>query len=61
MPVDTNEAVIAGDTARTSLNKLYDIRAEWLGLPSDFKGSYTLNPEQRQFGIVLENHQPLVF
>jgi len=30
-----------------------DVRAEWLGLPSDFRGALSVDPEQRQFGCVL--------
>ncbi len=36
-----------------------DIRAEWLGLASDFKGEFTVNPQQRQTGLILEAHQDL--
>jgi len=36
-----------------------DIRAEWLGLPSDFRGRFTINPEQRQAGVVFEYNQDL--
>jgi hypothetical protein len=36
-----------------------DIRAEWIGLPSDFRGSFSLNPKQMQFATVLVYNQDL--
>jgi len=34
-----------------------DIRAEWLGLPSNFRGAFSIDPEQRQFACVISyNH-----
>lgn len=36
-----------------------DIRAEWLGLPANFKGEFTVNPHQRQTGLIVEIHQNL--
>jgi len=34
-----------------------DVRAEWLGLPSDFMGAFSINPIQRQTGVILEYNQ----
>lgn len=31
-----------------------DIRAEWIGLPSDFRGEFTINPKQTQGGVYLD-------
>jgi len=36
-----------------------DIRAEWVGLPSNFRGTMSLNPEQRQLACVLTYNQDL--
>jgi hypothetical protein len=36
-----------------------DIRAEWIGLPSNFRGSFSLNPEQMQFATSLVYNQDL--
>jgi len=36
-----------------------DIRAEWLGLPSDFQGAFTVDPKQKQMGVVIEFNQNL--
>jgi len=39
--------------------KFRDIRAEWVGLPSDFRGTMSINPEQRQFACVITYNQDL--
>ena len=39
--------------------KFRDIRAEWLGLPSDFRGTMSINPEQRQFACLVTYNQDL--
>ncbi|MFC1843113.1 hypothetical protein ACFLYU_05650 [Candidatus Dependentiae bacterium] len=36
-----------------------DVRAEWLGLPSDFRGAFSIDPEQKQFACVLAYNQDL--
>lgn len=36
-----------------------DIRAEWLGLPANFQGEFTINPLQRQTGLILEFNKDL--
>ncbi len=33
-----------------------DIRAEWLQLPANFKGTMSIVPYQRQEGVILEYH-----
>lgn len=47
------DAVIAGNPA------LRDIRAEWLNLPSNFMGNFTVRPKQRQFSVWFEAQQDL--
>lgn len=44
-----DELTVKGDNV-SKFNR--DIRAEWLQLPSDFNGSFTLNPENEQFGTL---------
>lgn len=52
-----NELLVAGDD---TLDKdCRDIRAEWLNLPSNFRGKMTINPEQTQWGIIPEYSQDL--
>lgn len=46
-----NELTVKGDDV-TKINR--DIRAEWLYLPANFNGDFTLNPEQKQFGCLFE-------
>ena len=36
-----------------------DVRAEWLGLPSNFSGNLSFSPEQKQTGVLLEYHQDI--
>lgn len=36
-----------------------DIRAEWLNLPSNFRGQFTVNPSQKQMGIIIEGNKAL--
>lgn len=52
------ELLIAGDDVPEFFYDR-DVRAEWLGLPSNFSGSMTANPHQKQFGFVFEFHQDL--
>jgi hypothetical protein len=53
-----NCLLVSGD-ANTSELKTRDIRAEWIGLPSNFHGQLSMAPKQRQFGASLEYHQDL--
>ncbi len=56
---------IAGDHAGINKNddatirRNRDIRAEWLGLPSNFSGNFCVNPQQRHVGIIGEFHTDL--
>ncbi len=36
-----------------------DIRAEWLGLPDNFSGKFSIDPQQSQVGFVVEYNQML--
>jgi len=48
--------LVSGD-ANTNEVSIRDVRAEWLGLPSNFSGFLTLCPEQHQAGFWLEYNQ----
>jgi hypothetical protein len=50
------ELLVAGD-AITSDQFTRDVRAEWLGLPSDFEGTVSVYPRQQQIGCWLEYNQ----
>ena len=52
-----NELLVLGDA--THDRKFRDIRAEWLGLPSDFRGYMSICPEQTQIGVIMEYSQDL--
>ncbi|MEX0940157.1 MAG: hypothetical protein WDZ41_02265 [Candidatus Babeliales bacterium] len=52
-----NTLVFKGDMAPAP--NLRDVRAEWLQLPNDFVGTFSLNPKQKQFGIWFELNQDL--
>jgi hypothetical protein len=53
-----NRLLVSGD-ANTDLLFTRDIRAEWVNLPSDFKGKLSLCPEQEQLGFSLTYNQDL--
>lgn len=55
MPFCSDEAIVAGD----DFHDLRDIRAEWLQLPSDFKGYLRLKPRQRQASVLIQYNQDL--
>lgn len=46
-------------TIKGDVDPFRDVRAEYLGLPSDFVGSITLDPHQQQGGFVLEYYHEL--
>ncbi len=52
-----NELLVAGD--KTLDAQCRDIRAEWLNLPSDFRGKMTIDPQQTQWAIIAEYNQDL--
>lgn len=51
------ELLVAGDD--TEVKEIRDIRAEWVNLPSNFRGILSVNPKQQQKGCLLEYHQDL--
>lgn len=53
-----NKLLVSGD-ANTSDLRTRDIRAEWIGLPSNFRGFLSVEPKQRQFGLFVEINQGL--
>ena len=53
-----NELLIAGD-ANTPDVLQRDIRAEWVGLPTDFRGKLSVNPAQKQIGFTIMYNQDL--
>jgi hypothetical protein len=53
-----NVLLVAGDNVDTG-SECRDIRAEWLGLPSNFSGRMAINPEQKQYGVILDLNQDL--
>lgn len=53
-----NELLVSGD-ANTNLLLERDIRAEWVNLPSDFKGKLSICPAQKQIGFTVMYNQDL--
>lgn len=53
-----NELLIAGDANAPDVLKR-DIRAEWLGLPTDFRGKLSVCPAQKQIGFTIMYNQDL--
>ena len=54
-----DEVVTNGEDEITPQSNCRDIRAEWLNLPSNFNGSFSLCPEQAQWGVITEFNQDL--
>lgn len=52
------ELLVSGDENVDDL-EVRDIRAEWVNLPSNFRGFLSVNPKQQQAGCVFEYHQDL--
>src|SRR3990172_3022379 len=52
------ELLVAGDQQTADL-ETRDIRAEWVNLPSTFRGFLSVNPKQQQKGCLFEYHQDL--
>ncbi len=59
LPNRKNELLVAGDTTDPTLLRSRDIRAEWLGLATNFSGRFSICPEQRQIGFTLMYNQDL--
>lgn len=53
-----NELLIAGDANSPDVLDR-DIRAEWVGLPSDFRGKLSVCPSQKQMGFTIVYSQDL--
>ncbi len=53
-----NELLIAGDANNNDVLQR-DIRAEWVGLPTDFRGKLSLCPSQKQIGFTFMYNQDL--
>ncbi len=54
----SDELLVAGDSV-TALKGMRNVRAEYLGLPSNFSGRFSLNPTQTQFGVFVAYNQDL--
>lgn len=52
------DILISGDN-NTQDTYSRDVRAEWLGLPADFRGRMSLTPKQQQLGFWFEYNQQL--
>ncbi|HSC25015.1 MAG TPA: hypothetical protein VLB80_02235 [Candidatus Babeliales bacterium] len=52
------ELLVSGDS-NTADKEIRDIRAEWINLPSNFRGILSINPKQQQKGCMFEYHQDL--
>ncbi len=50
------EVLIAGDDVEQDFF-IRDVRAEWLNLPSTFRGILTINPKQKQAGAMIQYNQ----
>ncbi|HSW73867.1 MAG TPA: hypothetical protein VLG71_01800 [Candidatus Limnocylindria bacterium] len=50
--------LVSGDDIIDNL-LVRDIRAEWIGLPSNFQGKMTICPQQRQWGVTLSFNKDL--
>ena len=53
-----NTLVFKGDDVIQNVNER-DVRAEWLRLPCDFIGTFSLMPKQKQFGVWMELNKDL--
>lgn len=58
LPKGCGSVIVAGDDV-TDEFFTRDVRAEWLGLPSDFRGKLTINPRQKQTGFTIQYHQDI--
>lgn len=51
---DQRHLLIKGDNVIAHNPNSRDVRAEWIGLPSNFTGTFSVHPKQKQFGIWIE-------
>ncbi len=56
---DQHNLLIKGDAVVANNPYSRDVRAEWLGLPSNFAGTFSVHPRQKQFGLWIEAMMPL--
>ncbi len=54
-----NVLTVKGDAVISGNPALRDIRAEWLNLPSNYLGSFTVRPQQQQITVWFEAQQDL--
>ncbi len=59
LPNRKNQLLVAGDTTDADLIRTRDIRAEWLGLATNFSGKFSICPSQKQVGFTLMYNQDL--
>lgn len=64
LPCCNNIIIVAGDNSTTSISTSSftcerTVRAEWVGLPSDFYGSFQIAPQQWQQGLFIEFNKNL--
>lgn len=60
LPTCKQTISVSGDDSKIIAPTVRDVRAEWLGLPSNFSGYYSLNPVQRQVGGIITYNQDIV-
>lgn len=57
--INNKENLLISGDQNNRIIKTRDVRAEWLGLPANFSGNFSLRPEQLQMGMVVEYNQDL--
>ena len=57
--INNKDSLLVSGDSNTNLLFTRDIRAEWVNLPSDFQGTLSLCPAQRQIGFKLMYNQDL--
>ncbi|HEV2601608.1 MAG TPA: hypothetical protein VGT41_04875 [Candidatus Babeliales bacterium] len=58
LPVCNTTVLVSGDCNFQDTHTR-NIRAEWLGLPNNFRGRFSIKPEQKQAGVILEYNQDI--
>lgn len=53
-----NRLLVAGDSVYSDLCTR-NVRAEWIGLPQDFSGFFSICPQQKQAGFLIDYNQDL--
>lgn len=57
LPPCTDRVFVAGDKTPEDVQCSRNIRAEWIGLSDEFRGSFTIKPKETQYGFSLEYNQ----